>query len=97
LISGAELIGLAAGFLVAFGLVPQILRVWKLKDAQQISLTFNLLQLGGTALWLAYGLLLGLLSVVVWNGANLVLLAMLLTVKLKYGMDRAAHGGRTAG
>jgi len=88
-LSEAEILGLAAGFLVALGLVPQILRVWRLKDAQEISLTFNLLSLAGTTLWFAYGLWLGLLSVIVWNGTNIVLLILLLTVKLKYGMG---HG-----
>ncbi|MGP8125942.1 MAG: SemiSWEET family sugar transporter [Nitrososphaerales archaeon] len=87
--SQVELLGLAAGLFVALGLVPQILRVWRLKRAEEISLSFNLLSLTGTALWLAYGLFLGLISVIVWNGANVVLLLLLLTVKLKYGMGHA--------
>jgi MtN3 and saliva related transmembrane protein len=87
--SQAEWVGLAAGFLVAMGLVPQIVRVVRLKDAQEISLAFNLMTLAGTLLWLAYGAALGLLSVVLWNSANAVLLAALLAVKLKYGMSRA--------
>jgi MtN3 and saliva related transmembrane protein len=84
----AEAIGLGAGFLVSFGLVPQILRVWRMRDAQEISLPFNLLSLAGTALWLTYGLLLGLLSVILWNGVNCVLYVILLSVKLRYGMER---------
>ena len=85
-----ELLGLAAGLFVALGLIPQIFRVWKLKRAEEISLSFNLLSLTGTALWLAYGLFLGLASVIIWNGANVVLLLLLLTVKLKYGMGQGA-------
>jgi MtN3 and saliva related transmembrane protein len=85
--SQVELLGLVAGMFVAFGLVPQILRVWKLKSAQEISLSFNLLYLIGALLWLAYGLSLGLTSVIVWNSANSALLILLLTVKLKYGMN----------
>ena len=91
--SFVEIIGLGAGFLVALGYVPQILRVWRLKDAQEISLSFNLLSLGGTALWLAYGILLGLEAVIIWNLANAVLLVFLLAVKLRYGMGDGA--GRT--
>ncbi len=95
MISLAQAIGLVAGFLVSLGLVPQILRVLKLKDAQQISLPFNLLSLGGTVLWLAYGILLGLLAVIFWNGVNCILYVVLLSVKLRYGMRRkeraAAH------
>jgi len=85
-----EVLGLVAGFLVSLGLVPQILRIWRLRDAQEISLPFNLLSLGGTVLWLAYGLVQGLLSVIVWNGVNCVLYLVLLWVKLKYGMGRGS-------
>jgi MtN3 and saliva related transmembrane protein len=98
MVAVAEAIGLCAGFLVSFGLVPQILRVWRLRDAQEISLPFNLLSLAGTVLWLTYGLLLGLLSVILWNGVNCVLYVILLSVKLRYGMGRGAsqsHGAHS--
>jgi len=85
-VSDVEIIGLAAGLLVAAGLVPQILRVLRLRDAQEISLLFNLLTLAGTLLWLWYGVSLGLTSVIVWNGTNTVLLLILLAVKVKFGM-----------
>jgi len=83
-----EVLGLVAGFLVSLGLVPQILRIWRLKDAKEISLPFNLLSLGGTVLWLMYGILQGLLSVILWNGVNCILYLILLSVKLRYGMAR---------
>lgn len=88
MVSIPDAIGLAAGFLVAIGWVPQILRVWKLGDAHEISLSFNLLALGGTSLWFAYGALLSLSAVIVWNGINLILLSALLLVKLRYGMGK---------
>ena len=95
MVAFVEALGLAAGFLVSLGLVPQILRVWRLRDAQEISLPFNLLSLGGTVLWLTYGLVLGLLSVILWNGVNCVLYVILLLVKLKYGMGPG--GARSPG
>jgi len=90
MISLTDAIGLVAGFLISIGLIPQILRVMKLKDARQLSLPFNLLSLGGTALWLAYGISLGLLAVTFWNGVNCVMYVILLLVKLRYGMHREA-------
>ncbi len=89
LVSETEAVGMVAGFLIAFGLVPQVLRVWRLRDAREISLVFILVTIGGTTLWLVYGMQLGLLSVMVWNGVNLVLQLTLLAVKLKYGMGQA--------
>lgn len=82
----AEWFGLAGGFFIALGLVPQVVRVLRMKDAREISLSFVLLTMTGTVLWLVYGELLGLLSVMLWNGVNFVLQSALLTVKLKYGM-----------
>jgi MtN3 and saliva related transmembrane protein len=90
MVAFTEALGLVAGLLVSLGLVPQIVRVLKLRDARQISLPFNLLSLGGTVLWLAYGILLGLLAVTFWNGINCILYIILLSVKLKYGMGRQA-------
>lgn len=88
MVSSVEALGLVAGLLISAGFVPQIVRVWKLKDAKEISLTFNVLNLSGTVLWLAYGLIQGLLSVELWNGVNTVLVSGLLVVKLRYGMGR---------
>jgi MtN3 and saliva related transmembrane protein len=88
MISAAEAAGLVAGFLIAVALVPQIVRVWRLKDAREISLAFNLLTMAGTILWFVYGVMLGLFSVMLWNGVNFVLQSALLAVKLRYGMGR---------
>ena len=96
MVSTFEALGLIAGFLIAAGFVPQIVRVWRLRDAQEISLTFNLLNLSGTVLWLGYGVLENLLSVIVWNGVNTVLVSGLLVVKLKYGMGRNGVKPRTS-
>jgi len=90
MVAPVEVLGLTAGFLVSLGLVPQILRIWRLKDAKEISLPFNLLSLGGTALWLTYGLVQGLLSVIIWNGVNCILYLIFLSVKLRYGMGRGS-------
>jgi len=84
--SDIEILGLVAGFLVALGFVPQVVRVWKLKSAREISLPFNLLFLIGTTIWLVYGIILRLTPVIMWNATNGVLLLMLLVAKLKYGM-----------
>jgi len=80
-----ELLGLLAGALMTLGLIPQIARVFRLRSAREISLPFTLLSLGGIALWLLYGIFLGLLPVIFWNAVSLVLIALLLYAKLRYG------------
>ena len=80
-----EWIGFIAGALVTSSLVPQLIRIFKLKSAREISLLFNTLLLTGIILWLTYGIFLNLFPVILWNGIAVVLVATLLYTKLKYG------------
>jgi len=81
----SEIFGFLGGFLTTFGYVPQFVRILKLKSAREISLPFTLLFLGGAASWLAYGVLLNLMPVILWNLAGIIFLCMLLYGKIKYG------------
>ena len=81
----AEYLGLIAGALVSCSLIPQLIRVFKLKSAKEISLLFTTLLLIGMLLWLIYGIALGLLPVILWNAIGAVLMTGLLYAKLKYG------------
>ena len=83
--SSTEYLGLVAGLLTTFALVPQIIRVYKLKSAREISLLFNSSLLLGVAIWLVYGILQGLLSLIIWNSIGIFLNGWLLLTKLKYG------------
>jgi len=82
-----EILGWIAGAIVTTSLIPQIIRVFKLKSAREISLVFTTLMFTGILLWLGYGIALGYLPVIVWNAIGTVLTAMLLAAKLKYGMS----------
>lgn len=78
-------LGLAAGALVTCSLVPQLIRVFKLRSAHEISLLFNTLLLLGIITWLAYGIYLKLIPVIIWNAIGAALVSVLLYAKLKYG------------
>ncbi len=80
-----ELIGFIGGLLTTMGMVPQVLRLFKLKSAHEISLTFSLLYGIGISFWLAYGILNGLLSVIIWNSLALALGCGMIYAKLKWG------------
>ncbi len=80
-----ELLGFVGGALTTIGFVPQIWRLFKLKSAHEISLTFTLFFILGVTLWLSYGISLRLASVILWNAITLVLGCAMLYAKLKYG------------
>jgi MtN3 and saliva related transmembrane protein len=81
----SEILGLLGGALTTLGYIPQLVRILKLKSAREISLPFTLSFLAGAPCWLTYGVLLGLMPVILWNSAGIVFLCMLLYGKLKYG------------
>ncbi len=81
----AESLGFVAGALVTCSLIPQLIRVFKLRSAREISLLFTALLLTGIILWLAYGISFGLVPVILWNAIGAVLVALLVYAKLKYG------------
>ena len=85
--SFAESLGFVAGALVTCSLIPQLIRVFKLKSAREISTLFTSLLLLGLICWLAYGIILGLTPVIIWNTIGGVLVVTLLYAKLKYGRD----------
>ncbi len=80
-----EWIGFIGGLLTTVGLFPQVWRLFKLRSAREISLTFSVLFVIGIAFWLSYGIWLGLLSVILWNSVSLVLGIGMLYAKLKWG------------
>ena len=80
-----EFLGFAGGALVTFSLVPQLIRVFKLRSAREISLLFTTSLLLGIIFWLAYGIYFGLQPVIIWNAVSAVFVATLLWAKLKYG------------
>ena len=80
-----ELLGLIAGVFTTFSLVPQIYRVLRLKSSKEISLSFTLCMAFGNLLWLAYGILSGLLPIILWNIISFCLAGGLVVTKLRYG------------
>ena len=80
-----ELLGFIGGLLTTGGFVPQVWRLFKLKSAREISLIFTTFFVVGIAFWLSYGILSGLLSVILWNIITLFLGSCMLYAKLKYG------------
>jgi MtN3 and saliva related transmembrane protein len=87
-LSSAEYLGLAAGLLTTFAVIPQIIRVYKLKSAREISLLFNTSMLLGIITWLVYGIVQGLISLIIWNSIGIVLNGWLLFAKVKFGREK---------
>ncbi len=80
-----EYLGLIAGFFTTFATVPQIIRIYQLKSAHEISILFTSALLLGIFIWLVYGILLGRVSLIIWNSTGAALNLVLLLSKVRYG------------
>ncbi|MEK7819548.1 MAG: SemiSWEET transporter [Pseudomonadota bacterium] len=82
--TAVTVVGLGAGTLTTLAFIPQVARIWRTRSARDISLpTFAALTLG-TVLWLAYGILLGDVPLMVANGVSLGLVSAVLWGKLTF-------------
>ena len=77
-------LGLIAGALTTASLVPQVLKIWKTKSAEDVSLAMFIAFCCGVSLWLIYGVLSGDVPIVVWNSITLALGLAIVTMKVKY-------------
>ena len=77
-------IGLLAGILCTVSFLPQVIKVFKTKKTEDLSLvTFSLLSVG-VFFWLVYGILIGALPIILANATTLILVLPILIMKIKY-------------
>ena len=84
-VSNIELIGLLAGMLTSIAFLPQVIKTWKSKSANDLSLVMFLVFFIGVALWLTYGLIINDLPMIFANVITLSFSGVILFFKLKYG------------
>lgn len=80
-----KILGLTAAALTTISFLPQVIRTWRLKETKDISLPMYLLFCSGVGLWLAYGLIIGDLPLIVANAVTAVLAFLILFFKIRYG------------
>jgi len=76
-----ELAGLAAATLTTGAFVPQVVRTWRTRSANDISAAWIALFGLGLALWLAYGIAVGATPVILANIVTLALVGVIAWVK----------------
>lgn len=64
--------------------MPQVIRIWRRRSAEDISYVALLTFIAGVALWLWYGLLLRSLPIEIANGVTLALNISIFALKLHH-------------
>jgi MtN3 and saliva related transmembrane protein len=84
----SEIIGYCAAFSTTVAFVPQAWQSWRTRDLSGISLPMYALFTLGVAFWLAYGILISSIPVMVANAITLLLSLVVLALKWKHGRSR---------
>ena len=86
----SDMLGYAAATLTTASFVPQAWRTFRTKDVSGISLRMYSVFTLGVAVWLAYGIVLKEVPMMVANSSTLVFALAVLVMKLKYGKKEKA-------
>jgi MtN3 and saliva related transmembrane protein len=84
MLSAASIIGFLAGSLTTASNVPQVWKTYRDRSAEGLSFRMLLALASGLGLWVAYGLMVKSLPILVSNVAGFLLVASLLAMKTKF-------------
>jgi MtN3 and saliva related transmembrane protein len=79
-------VGTGAALCSMSSFVPQVVKIWRERDASAVSLRTYALTVTGFSLWIVYGLLLGSWPVTVSNGVCLLLSGLVLLMKWRFSV-----------
>ena len=80
----ANAVGVGAALCSMTSFAPQILKIWRERDASSVSFRMYLVTVTGFALWIGYGVLIGSWPVAVSNVVCLVMSGAILVLKLRF-------------
>lgn len=83
----ANIVGTGAALCSIVSFAPQMIKIWKERDASSVSLKTYSLTVTGFVLWTTYGVLSGAWPVIVANACALVMSAVVLALKWRFGRD----------
>ncbi|MFN3511727.1 MAG: SemiSWEET family sugar transporter [Phenylobacterium sp.] len=83
-LSAADLIGTAAALCSMASFTPQIVKIWRTRDAASVSLRMYMVTVTGFSLWIAYGVMIESWPVIGANSVCLALSATILALKWRF-------------
>jgi MtN3 and saliva related transmembrane protein len=79
-----DIIGLVAAALTTGSFVPQVVRLWRTRDAEGISLVTFAVFSAGVVLWLIYGVMLHSWPVILSNAVTIVLTIAIVVLTMRF-------------
>jgi MtN3 and saliva related transmembrane protein len=80
----ASVVGTAAALLSITSFAPQIVKIWREKDASSVSLRTYVVTVTGFSFWIAYGVMIKAWPVIASNTACLLMSGAVLALKWRF-------------
>ena len=78
-----EVIGLVGATFTTLAFVPQVVKIWKNRSSNGVSLSMYVCMLVGIIIWLAYGILINSIAVIAANILSGILQVVIIFLTLK--------------
>ncbi len=78
-----EVVGLVGATFTTLAFVPQVVKIWKNRSSNGVSLSMYVCMLVGIIIWLAYGILINSIAVIVANILSGILQVVIIFLTLK--------------
>ena len=92
--STIEIVGIAAGVCTSVSLLPQLVRIIKRKNAEDISLFYLVILLFGLGLWVWYGFLRKDVPIMITNSISLTLNLTIIILGVKFKRSHRHNGDK---
>ena len=79
-----QLVGIIAGILTSISMLPQVIKTFKEKSSEDLSIVMLLILVGGIACWIYYGILRKDLPIIFTNAFSLLVNITLVILHIKY-------------
>jgi MtN3 and saliva related transmembrane protein len=80
----AEILGYTASAVTVFTFLPQVIKTWKEKSAKSVSLNMFLIAVANEILWIAYGIQINNMVIIVTNVVMMCMASIMIYLKLRY-------------
>lgn len=78
------ILGIVAGTMTTVSFIPQVIKIYRMKDAKELSMVTFCVFSCGVFLWLIYGIVAAEWPIILANGVTLVLILLIIAMKIKY-------------
>ena len=82
--SNAEVLGYVAGAVTTFTFLPQVIKTWKDKSAKDISLLMFVIAAVNEVMWIAYGVMIDKMVIILTNAILLVMALVMIFFKFRF-------------